>query len=156
MSVKISRKRLREVIEESGGVITEVARAFNVSRQTIYNWIERYDLHADVAHAGDAMVDEASLVLYRAIRDAADTDAAKFVLRYSPGGRRRGWGSGQYIMTEGYERVLELAGELGLEPAELFNQMIVKLDEYKRSQERMSLDAEVWEADADEEAADAG
>lgn len=89
MTKRIGSKRLREVIEQTGGVISEVARTFDVSRQTVYNWLEKYpELLPLVIEAREYMVQMAERNVYKAVLDK-DLEMSKFVLERL--GKTKGW-----------------------------------------------------------------
>jgi len=86
-----TKRRLREAIEESGGIIAAVARMFGVSRQTVYNWLDRYpELTLDLEHAREDIIDVAEANIFREVRKG-NIDLSKFVLTRL--GKNRGWSS---------------------------------------------------------------
>lgn len=84
------QKALRETIERAGGVIAAVARFYQVERQTVYNWLDHYDMHDAIRDARDDIIDVAEANMFRAVQ-AGDLDISKFVLTRL--GRARGWGN---------------------------------------------------------------
>lgn len=86
---RFSVKTMREAIQAAGGVITETARALDVSRSTVYNWLEKHpELREYVKIERDGLVDRAELNIAIAV-NAGDVDVSKFVLERL--GRNRGW-----------------------------------------------------------------
>lgn len=66
------------------GVVAEIAKHFEVSRQTIYDWLDYYELRNELREAKHAMREVAADVVYgRLMSDDEDKayDAARFVLR---------------------------------------------------------------------------
>lgn len=55
---------IKHAIAETGGVITDLARHFRVTRRTIYNWLDHYSLRGEVEKARAKMRDVAEDVLY--------------------------------------------------------------------------------------------
>lgn len=77
------RANLRKAIREHGGAIADVARHFDVTRQTVYNWLDHYDLRAEVEAARTSMRMVAQDVIYQRLMNADEDkafDAAKFVM----------------------------------------------------------------------------
>jgi len=80
---KPGKVSLRKTIEETGGVVSDIASHFNVTRQTIYNWLEHYELRDKVVEARQNMRAVAQDVIYARLvtgDDAQSFDAAKFVM----------------------------------------------------------------------------
>lgn len=78
------RRNLRIAIHHYG-VISEVAKHFDVPRQTIYNWLDYYDMRGEVTAARHQMREVAADVVYaRLMAEDAEKawDAAQFVLRH--------------------------------------------------------------------------
>ena len=40
----VTKTELRQALQHYGGVIAKVAEAYQVTRQTVYNWIDKYHL----------------------------------------------------------------------------------------------------------------
>lgn len=85
-----NRKSLREVVERSSGVVAAVARHYDVTRQTVYSWLDYYDLRNSLQDARDDVLDIAEANIFRAVR-AGDLETSKWVLPRL--GRQRGWGT---------------------------------------------------------------
>jgi transposase-like protein len=93
MANKVTKARAREVLAGYFGDISATARHFNVSRQTVYNWIERWNLADALDDARDNVFEMAEQNAYQRVI-AGDWDASKFVLLNMPPGKRRArWSS---------------------------------------------------------------
>lgn len=58
MARKPSKKKLKQLIETYGGIKTDIAKACNVSRQSVHNWINSdEDLKQMVENMKDELVD---------------------------------------------------------------------------------------------------
>lgn len=74
---------LRKAIQEHGGLVSDVARHFDVTRQTVYNWLSHYELRNEVTAARQNMRAVAQDVIYARLmadEDAQAFEAAKFVM----------------------------------------------------------------------------
>lgn len=75
--------RLKVLIEKHGGVIADIARARRVTRQTVYNWLDLYDMRGEIKTARQQIREVAGDVIYDRMfsqdEDAA-FEAAKFVM----------------------------------------------------------------------------
>ena len=76
---KVSKVSLKKAIDAHGGVIAEIAEYYDVSRQTIYNWLDKYKLRALVASARQDIKTIARDNLYGALL-GGDVDVSKWVL----------------------------------------------------------------------------
>lgn len=77
------RANLRKAIKEHGGVLADVARHFDVTRSTIYNWLDHYDLRSEVDNARTSMRNVATDVIYQRLMNEDEDksfEAAKFVM----------------------------------------------------------------------------
>lgn len=80
------KRKMRELIEKSGGVVSDMARLASeegVSRQTIYNWLDHYQMRDQVTAARQNMRAVAQDVIYGRLmsnEDAQAFEAAKFVM----------------------------------------------------------------------------
>lgn len=82
------KRNLRIAIEKHGGIVAEIAAHFNKSRQTIYNWLDHYNMRPLLTEARQDMREVAQDVVYqRLMSDEGDKswDAAKFVLMHLQG-----------------------------------------------------------------------
>jgi hypothetical protein len=94
---------LKQHLIDHGGVVSKVAKALGVSRQSIYDWIEFYDkgiktrdatLMSIVDSARMAMYDMAADNILRIVETEGDDnhyDASKFVLTHMPVKHRDRW-----------------------------------------------------------------
>lgn len=74
---------LKKAIEAHGGMIAEIARYYEVTRVTIYNWLDHYDLRAEVTRARHAMREVAQDITYQMLMSdelPVQWEAARFVL----------------------------------------------------------------------------
>lgn len=85
---RVSARRVREMIQEHRGILSEVAASFDVSRQTVYNWVKKYGLQDIVADARDSIHDIAEQNIFNAVKDG-DLDMSKFVLTHMPTRKER-------------------------------------------------------------------
>lgn len=82
-SPRVSAKSVRLALQAHGGNVSAVADAFDVGRQTVYNWIKRYALRDLVELSRDTMFATAEANINLAVQ-AGDIDASKFVLTHMP------------------------------------------------------------------------
>lgn len=85
---KPGKRGLRKLIKDTGGVVAEMAKGADVSRQTIYNWIDHYDAWGELESGRTNIVMMAETTVYEAVADG-DLDTSKWVLERK--GRLRGW-----------------------------------------------------------------
>lgn len=86
-----SRRALREAIEKTSGVVVALARNYEVSRKTIYTWLDHYELHDAMRDARDDVTDIAEANIIRQIR-AGEVSISQWYLTNSRSGRNRGYG----------------------------------------------------------------
>lgn len=117
---RVSRKSVREALKAHGGIVAQVAESFDVSRQTVYNWIKEYGLRDEMEFARDTMFDIAERNVYLAVQ-SGDLDMSKFVLTHMPSNTR--WSNRQELtgangMPLGGlpQDVLEYMGKAGITP----------------------------------------
>lgn len=82
MARKPGSRSFRIAIKDCGGQISDVARHFSVSRRTIYNWLDHYEMRDEVTKARQSMRTVAQDVIYQRLMSEDDDqayDAAKFV-----------------------------------------------------------------------------
>lgn len=72
---------LRKAMEETGGVVSDLATHFTVTRQTIYRWIDHYEMRAELSKARTSMREVAKDVLYEKLMEG-DANIAMFVMRH--------------------------------------------------------------------------
>lgn len=122
---KVSKLELRRALAEHGGLVGRVAEAFSVSRQTIYNWIEKYGLRDALSSSRTLMFDLAEDNVFRAV-EAGDLDISKFVLTHMPSTRR--WSSRAEVTgADGAPLalpadVVEMLAALGVSPSDVAKQ----------------------------------
>jgi hypothetical protein len=79
---KVKKTDLRKKIQECGGVISDVADAYRVHRQTVYRWLERFNLWDEVNNARVSVGLVADDIIYQRLMNPDEDkawDAAKFV-----------------------------------------------------------------------------
>lgn len=110
---KVTDAQIKQAITDADGVLSEVARAVGISRQQVYNRIERSeDLQAAVDQARETLTDVAEFELGKAILSGNMT-AIIFHLKGSQAGRKRGYServemtgaNGGPIVVKGYASV---------------------------------------------------
>lgn len=80
-----SKADLRKAIGEHGGIVSEIARHYGVTRQTLYNWVAKYGLRERINEARVGMRAVAADVIYQRLMDGdpdAAFEAAKFVMTH--------------------------------------------------------------------------
>ena len=84
------RTSLRKAIRECGGIITDVAERYQVTRQTVYRWVDRYSLRDEINDARQDVRNVAFDVIYDRLYNLYDDkayEAARFVtLHLKPDG----------------------------------------------------------------------
>lgn len=79
------RRNLRQAIYALGGNISEIARHFAVERQTVYNWLDHYQIRAEVKASRQQMRAVAGDVVYARLMSGDEDkayEAARFVLTH--------------------------------------------------------------------------
>lgn len=119
---RVASRSVRVALEAHGGNISAVARSFNRSRQTVYNWIEEYDLWDDVKFDRDQMFEMAENNLFKAVQ-AGNIDVSKFVLTHMPTPKR--WSNRTEITGADGEAMFALSPDvmallkaMGVEPSD--------------------------------------
>lgn len=93
---RLSKAKVKAALEENNGNVSAAARSLGCARQSIYDYINKYDEIAEVLDdAREQIVDKAEEALMRQITHG-DTTAIIFTLKTR--GRGRGWG--EKIETE--------------------------------------------------------
>ncbi|MBK9751723.1 MAG: hypothetical protein IPO91_34480 [Chloroflexi bacterium] len=125
---KVTKTELRKALEAHGGVIAKVADAYQVTRQTVYNWIDTYHLREMVEASRVLMFDMAADNVFVAV-EKGDFEASKFVLTHMPTPKR--WSNRQELtgangMPLGGlpQDVLEYMGKVGITPDVFMNQFV--------------------------------
>ena len=90
----VTKTELRMALQTHGGIVARVAKAYDVSRQTVYNWIDKYRLTEMVESSRKLMFDMAADNVFVAVSDG-DFEASKFVLTHMPTPRR--WSNRQEL-----------------------------------------------------------
>jgi len=105
---------LADKIHEAKGNVSAVARAYGVSRRTVYGWIQDSVLAQEaLADEREAFVDVAESILYkRVVEDESDT-AVFYVLNNMDAAKRRGWGPKAQIEHSGETAVRITWGDNG-------------------------------------------
>lgn len=122
---RVSRKSVRAALKAHGGIVAQVADSFNVSRQTVYNWIKEYGLRDEMEFARDTMFDIAERNVYIAVQ-MGDLDMSKFVLTHMPNASR--WSNRQELTGANgaplglSPEVIQLMQMLGMEPSDVVRQ----------------------------------
>lgn len=79
---KPGKASLRKAIKETGGVISDLAAHYSCSRQTIYNWLEHYELRGEIEKSRHSLRAVATDVIYQRLlsnNEDKSWEAAKFV-----------------------------------------------------------------------------
>ncbi len=119
---KVGKTDLRHALDAYGGIIAQVATHFSVERQTVYNWLDDYDLRDYVNVARRGMFEVAADNVYEAVM-RGDLDISKFVLTHMPGGTAR-WSSKTEITGKDGEPLMispdvrDALREMGIELSE--------------------------------------
>ena len=89
---------IKEQIERTKGNVSAVARAFDVDRRFIYNWIQDSPtLIQALEDSRERMVDDAESILYKRVVTDQDMQAVMYVLNNMKQAKNRGWGPKQEI-----------------------------------------------------------
>jgi len=90
----VTKTELRQALQHYGGVIAKVAEAYQVTRQTVYNWIDKYHLREMVESSRVLMFDMAADNVFIQVENG-DFEASKFVLTHMPTPKR--WSNRQEL-----------------------------------------------------------
>src|SRR5690554_3647553 len=101
---RVSKRRVREVIREKFGVITQVAEALEVTRQTVYSYLDKYELWDELERDRQKLCKLAVNNIANAV-ESDDLETSKWVA--SRLGKADGWN--EKIEVEG--AVLPLSPE---------------------------------------------
>jgi transposase-like protein len=128
MAKKPGKANLRKAIDDSGGVIGDIAKHFDVTRRTIYRWLDHYEMRGvlDAARADMRVV--AKDVMYQTLVSEPDPDddkakdrqvkVAQFTLNYMGS-------DGEFItVSPDVMRLLPLIGMTVESASSLFEEMI--------------------------------
>jgi hypothetical protein len=108
-------RALRKLMKDSGGTVSQMAKEADVSRQTIYNWLDHYNAWDDLESSRANIVYMAETTVYESVAEG-DLDTSKWVLERK--GRLRGWNKqveisgvlGQMNLSAEQMAILEAAG----------------------------------------------
>lgn len=109
------KRGLRKLIKKTGGTVSQMAKDQNVSRQTIYNWLDHYDMRDDLDKERTNIVMLAEDNIYDSLI-AGDVGTSQWVLERK--GRHLGWNKqveisgvlGQMNLSAEQMAILEAAG----------------------------------------------
>lgn len=123
------KRTLRKLIKDTGGVVAEMAKNADVSRQTIYNWLEHYEAWDELERGRTNIVMMAETTVYEAVV-TGDLDTSKWVLERR--GRLRGWNkqveiSGVLSQLELSPEQLAVLEQSGLNVSDVVQQFIAML-----------------------------
>ncbi|QPC81047.1 hypothetical protein G4Y79_15190 [Phototrophicus methaneseepsis] len=128
------KAELRKAIQATGGVVSDLAKHYSASRQTIYNWLDAKDLRDELNAARQNLIDVAQDNIYGALMDG-DLDISKFVLERK--GRQFGWTRqidvGQAVPLS--NELKSLLDEMGITPEQIGTELLPVLRELKALQE---------------------
>ncbi|MEQ9027553.1 MAG: hypothetical protein RLP44_02460 [Aggregatilineales bacterium] len=115
---------LRKAMKETGGVISDLATHFSVTRQTVYRWMDHYEMRHELSAARTNMREVAKDVLYEKLI-AGDVGVAMFVTRHLTA-------DGEMIVFS--PEVLRAMEVLGIQPSEAVQQFetLVKAEAQKK------------------------
>lgn len=89
-------------IKRTQGNVSAIARSYDVSRKTVYNWINASPtLQQALDDSRERMVDDCESVLYKQAVQDQNMQAVMYVLNNSPQAKRRGWGPKQELEHSG-------------------------------------------------------
>jgi transposase-like protein len=74
---------LRAAIKEHGGLVADIARHYRVTRQTVYNWLDHYNMRDELVKSRHSMRDIAKDIVYQRLFDDdkdIQWEASRFVL----------------------------------------------------------------------------
>ena len=87
--VKMSKKKYKEAVKDSGGVITTIANRLNVERKTVYEWLKKNpEMLIFKEQEEEKILDMAEISLFSQVK-ARDFGATKYIL--STKGKGRGY-----------------------------------------------------------------
>lgn len=118
------KANLRKVITETGGVIGDIAAHFRVSKRTIYNWMDHYELRGVAKECQMALRDVAQDIIYEELmsddpdRKDSRVKTAQFVMTHVTK-------AGEFITVS--DEVLRLLPFIGMtldDAASIFEEMV--------------------------------
>jgi len=100
--VKMSKKKYKDAVLDSGGVITTIANRMGVTRKAVYDWLNRYpEMLKFKEQEEEKILDMAEISLFSQVK-SKDFGATKYIL--STKGKNRGY-------IEKSEQIIEHQGE---------------------------------------------
>jgi len=88
MKPKITKEQAIKAIEGTGGIVKQIADKLNVTRISVYNYINRYDLQDLIDQERESLIDTAETKLVQNINNN-DNTAIIFFLKTQ--GKKRGY-----------------------------------------------------------------
>jgi len=96
--VKITKKKFKDAVIDSGGIITTIANRISVTRKALYEWlVKNPEMRELIEHETEKILDMAEMSLFSQIKDK-DLGATKYIL--STKGKTRGYIEQKEIKTE--------------------------------------------------------
>lgn len=133
---RLTRRTVREAIEAHHGNLSRVADALGSSRQTVYNYINKYRLDDAVESARNSIFDIAESNIFNAVK-SGDVDVSKFVVTRMPSARK--WSSKSEIENEFKhsfdipDDVADKLLEMGVDPSDAVREFITLIRENNAS-----------------------
>ena len=122
---KPGKRSFRQAIEETGGVISDIAEHFGCTNRTIYNWLDHYEMRPELERARTKMRSVAHDIIYEDLIERQSVSTAMWVLnRYND----------QNEALQLDSDVLQMMEALGFQPSEAvlqFQAMIRQMYEQK-------------------------
>ena len=91
---RLTKNKVRQELQQYSGNISAVARAFDVTRTAVYNYIKKHDMWGEVEEQREKILDNVESTLYKQAL-AGNTTAMIFWLKCQ--GKSRGWVERQEI-----------------------------------------------------------
>lgn len=89
--VKITPKKFKEALRGSAGIITIIAQELKCSRQSVYDYLEKYPRAKELLEEeAEKPFDQAEQTIFIAAKQ--DVESARTLLLDHKRGRARGWG----------------------------------------------------------------
>ena len=123
------KRTLRKLIQDTGGTVSQMAKNADVSRQTIYNWLDHYNAWSELERGRTNIVSIAATNVYEAVAEG-DVAISQWVLERK--GRLQGWN--KQVEISGTLSQLDLSPEQmaileasGLNVSDVVNQFVAML-----------------------------
>lgn len=126
MAKKPGKRSLRMAIKQTGGVISELAEHYTVTRQTIYNWLDDYEMRPLISAARGELRAVAKDVIYEHLL-AGDKDIAMFVMRHVRD-------NGEMIILP--PDILRLMYDMGISSSDVVNEFVALMRASAATQRR--------------------